>query len=206
MTAEPSNHGRAPARPTAGVRTAALLLPIGVGMVALCLGRWASISFDGKLLGRFHIYLTGFGSVSTDVADADIGTVDGPKAAAFVLVVIGVLLALAGLAQVLLSLDAASRSDLPVGRVRRVLSYAAVGLSLLELLVVIYAAIRVHSRSGAFFDRLDQLAKVSAGIQTTVSVGWALWVELLLGFLALAVSIGALAAIRSEPEPAPDPA
>lgn len=163
-----------------------LLAPVAVVMVLLCLQRWASVSFGlgGIFAGEvYHLYLNGFGVVSTDISDAPKAPGNGSSLGAWLVCGFALVLLVAGV------LRGLRRFSRPAGIASVV---AAVG----QIASVVYSAIVVHSQSGDFFHTIARNASLS-GIRVTFSVGWALWLELLFGFLALALAIGVLVRARN---------
>lgn len=156
-----------------------LLVPIALAMVLLCLQHWSSQEFvlTGTAANATqHIYVNGFGAVSTDIAGAQSANGNGPSLGGWVVAGCAVLLLLAGVLRGL-------------GKFARPASTAAVVAAVVQIVVVIYSALVVNAKSGDFYSGMVENAK-AIGIQVTFSVGWGLWLELLFGFAALAVAIG----------------
>ena len=156
-----------------------LLVPIALAMVLLCLQHWSAQEFvlTGAAANTTnHIYVNGFGAVSTDIPGAQAASGNGPSLGGWVVVGCAVLLLLAGVLRGL-------------GKFARLGSIAALVAAVLQIVVVIYSALVVNAKSGDFYSQMVDNAR-AIGIQVTFSVGWGLWLELLFGFAALAVAIG----------------
>lgn len=152
-----------------------------VAAVLLTLGNWASISYGflGAFAGNtFHLYVNGFGALSTDLPGAEAAVINGPS-------LIGWLMC--GCAAVLF-IAAVARALRPQLQRFLVMSIAA---AIAQIALAIYQASVVHSHAGKFYSQLDLNAKLMQA-PATFSVGWAVWVELLLGFVILAVAVVAL--------------
>ncbi|NYJ73142.1 hypothetical protein [Allobranchiibius huperziae] len=163
-----------------------LLVPVAVVMVLLCWGQWAVVAFhlNGVFSGNlFHIRLNGFGDLGTDVADAPPVPGHASSLGGWLVCICAAVLLVAGV------LRGLRRFAGPAG-------IAAVVAALAQIAVVIYSAVVVNSQSGGFYSKLASNAKAS-GITVTFSVGWGLWLELLLGFLALALAVGVLVRERN---------
>ncbi|MBO1765484.1 hypothetical protein [Allobranchiibius sp. GilTou38] len=163
-----------------------LLVPIALVMVLLCFATWASIAFglSGVFTGQeFHLYLNGFGSVSTDLPNAGAAPGHGPSLGAWLV---------CGSAAVLLMAGALRGLRIWSGPAGIVAAVAA----LAQIAAVIFSAVRVNNQSGDFFDKVAGNAR-ALGNRATFSVGWGLWIELLVGFLALAIAVGVLVRERN---------
>ena len=163
-----------------------LLVPVALVMVLLCRGQWAVVAFhlSGVFSGDlFHLYLNGFGSIGTDVTDPPAVPGHAPSLGGWLVCVSAVVLLVAG------ALRGLRRLPGPAGVV-------AVVAALAQIAVVIYSAVVIDSQSGSFYGKLAGNARAS-GITVTFSVGWGLWIELLLGFLALALAVGVLVRERN---------
>ncbi len=163
-----------------------LLVPIALAMALLCLQHWSTQTFvlsSAAAASSKHIYVNGFGAVSTDIAGADASNGNGPSLGGWLVLGCGVVLLLAG---VFRGLDKLPRSA-PI---------AAIAAAVVQIAVVIYSALVVNAQSGDFYSKMVDNAR-AIGIQITFSVGWGLWLELLFGFAALAVAIGVLVRERN---------
>lgn len=163
-----------------------LLVPVALVMVLLCFGKWSTVAFhlSGAFSGDlFHIYVNGFGALGTDVPDPPPVPGHASSLGAWLVCVCAAALLVAG------ALRGLRRFAGPAG-------IAAVVAALAQIAVVIYSAVVVNTQSGGFYGKLASNAKAS-GITVTFSVGWALWIELLLGFLALALAVGVLVRERN---------
>lgn len=153
----------------------------------LTLGKWASISygFRGAFAGNtFHLYQNGFGALSTDLPGAGAAPGQGPSIFGWLMCLCAGVLLIAAVARVLLP---------GLQRFLVLAIAAAIG----QIVVAIYAASLVYAHAGGFYSKLDLNAKLMQA-PATFSVGWAIWVEMLLGFVILAVAVAALVKDRNK--------
>lgn len=152
----------------------------------LTLGKWASISygFGGAFAGStFHLYQNGFGALSTDLPGAGAAPGQGPSIFGWLICGCAVVLVIAAVARAL-------RPGMQRFLVLAIA--AAVG----QIVVAIYAAVLVNAHAGGFYSQLELNAKLMQA-PATFSVGWAIWVELMLGFVTLAFAVAALVKDRN---------
>lgn len=155
-------------------------------VVLLCLGKWASISygFRGAFAGStFHLYVNGFGALSTDLPGAGAAPGKGPSLVGWLMCGCAVVLLIAAVARALRP------------KLQRFL-VLAIAAAVAQIAVAIYAATVVHGHVGTFYSQLDLNAKLMQA-PATFAVGWAIWVELLLGFVILAAAVAALVKDRN---------
>lgn len=163
-----------------------LLLPIALAMVLLCLQRWGSVAFPlgGVFAGQtFHLFVNGFGSVSTDLTNAGAAPGSGPVIGGWLICVFAVLLLVSGVLRGL-------------GRFPRPANISMILAAVAQIITTIWSAVLVTSQSGGFYSNIAKSYKGS-DVRVTFSVGWALWLELLFGFAALAVGVGVLVRERN---------
>ncbi|MEO8850582.1 MAG: hypothetical protein ABI360_02525 [Allobranchiibius sp.] len=163
-----------------------LLVPIALAMVLLCLQHWSTQTFvlsGAAANSTKHIYVNGFGAVSTDIAGADASNGNGPSLGGWMVLGCAVVLLLAGVLRGL-------------GKMSRPAPVAALVAAVVQIASVIYSALVVNAQSGDFYSKMVDNAR-AIGLQVTFSVGWGLWLELLFGFAALAVAIGVLVRERN---------
>lgn len=158
-----------------------------VATILLCLGTFASIAYrlGGVFQGEvYHVYVNGFGAVSTDLPGAKPAPVSGPSLGAWVMCAFAAVLIVVA---VLRWKRPASQWVLAV----------AIAAALGQVVTAIYGAVVVFSQVGDFYSKLA-LNALALGSPATFSVGWATWVQLLLSFVILALAVGALVQDRNE--------